>query len=343
MKKNLLILFLLFSFNNLFATTRTAAVSGNWFTGSTWGGTIPVSGDIAIIPAGITVTLNLPSAGVVNTPWNNPSAIKISGTFTMLGTDPLFSNPTAIEVFSGGKLNDFTDFNEYYLTQVTTIKVYTGGQYNNDFGSTNLLNVTSQINFLMPVAPIAGPFTVTVSGGQITYVASILPLQLLSFNAKEIAGANQLTWQTANEINTADFYIERSNDAIHFTVIGQVAAVGTTQKGNYSFTDTDPLQGYSYYRLRMADADGRITYSNVVKMNRSAQSSMSIYPSPAKDIIHVITSTSGKLSIFNVAGKLVRTQVITAGNTTIDISSLSDGVYFINMNGERTSFIKASN
>ncbi len=59
----------------------------------------------------------------------------------------------------------------------------------------------------------------------------------------------------------------------------------------------------------------------------------SIYPNPATNIVNVITDRNAELSIFNVTGKEVK-HISANGNTTsIDISELPNGLYFIVANG----------
>lgn len=59
----------------------------------------------------------------------------------------------------------------------------------------------------------------------------------------------------------------------------------------------------------------------------------SIYPNPAANIVNVITDRNAELSIFNVTGKEVK-HISANGNTTsIDISELPNGLYFIVANG----------
>ncbi|MFZ3057633.1 MAG: hypothetical protein WA092_01160 [Minisyncoccales bacterium] len=66
------------------AAARTASVSGNWNSTTTWGGlSVPVAGDTVTINNGITVTVNT-TAACTSITWagtvNSPSAINISGT-----------------------------------------------------------------------------------------------------------------------------------------------------------------------------------------------------------------------------------------------------------------------
>lgn len=69
----LIAIFLSASTGELFALTATT--SGNWFTASTWGGTLPVAGDDILIPVGITVNVN------GNTPIVND--ITVNGSLTI--------------------------------------------------------------------------------------------------------------------------------------------------------------------------------------------------------------------------------------------------------------------
>ncbi len=57
---------------------------------------------------------------------------------------------------------------------------------------------------------------------------SLLPLTLLDFTVTKNGNIAQLKWQTANEVNTSHFDIERSTDGVNFTAIGKVDAAGNS-------------------------------------------------------------------------------------------------------------------
>lgn len=66
----------------------------------------------------------------------------------------------------------------------------------------------------------------------------ILPLELLNFYGIQRLNTVDLFWETANEINTAYFAIEKSYDAVQWKEIGSVQAAGDYQYNlSYSFTD----------------------------------------------------------------------------------------------------------
>lgn len=59
----------------------------------------------------------------------------------------------------------------------------------------------------------------------------------------------------------------------------------------------------------------------------------SIYPNPAANIVNVITDRNAELSIFNATGKEVKHISANENTTSIDISELPNGLYFIVANG----------
>lgn len=176
--------------------------------------------------------------------------------------------------------------------------------------------------------------------------ASALPLSLQRFRAQLQQQDVLLQWRTATEQNTAIFYIERSQDGKVFQSIGNVAAAGTsTAVKDYSFTDTDPLTGTAYYRLKMVDMDGRFTYSAViiVRMHNNGLTALQLSPNPAQNILQVQLATTNNdkvsLQIVDAAGRVVKTeQYTTMGNSlavSIDITGLPAGHYTLVASSKR--------
>jgi hypothetical protein len=66
----------------------------------------------------------------------------------------------------------------------------------------------------------------------------ILPVVLLEFDATKQSSNIKISWKTAQEINSKEFIIERSKDAVHFKVIGKVNAAGSSgTERSYMFND----------------------------------------------------------------------------------------------------------
>ncbi len=84
-----------------------------------------------------------------------------------------------------------------------------------------------------------------------------LPIELLTFSADLQENEVLVKWETASQRNNDYFTIERSTDGKEFENVGEVDGAGNSNEVlSYSFTDEDPAQGLSYYRLRQTDYDG---------------------------------------------------------------------------------------
>ena len=87
---------------------------------------------------------------------------------------------------------------------------------------------------------------------------SPLPVQVTFFQTE--ATDNQrvnIRWETAQEVNSNVFIVERSRNAVDYKTIAKVEAAGesnTTKR--YIFTDESALFGTNYYRLSQVDKDG---------------------------------------------------------------------------------------
>ena len=98
------------------------------------------------------------------------------------------------------------------------------------------------------------------SGGE----PDALPVEWLSFNAFSTDGQVTLSWETASELNSDFFAVERSRERTDWAEIGRVGATGFSDEVQaYSYTDSKATSGQTYYRLRQVDFDGQFEYSEV--------------------------------------------------------------------------------
>lgn len=174
---------------------------------------------------------------------------------------------------------------------------------------------------------------------------SPLPINLLEFNATPLVEAVELTWTTATETNNDFFTLERAKDALNFEVIHiEDGAGNSNQILNYSWIDTNPFDGYNYYRLKQTDFDGAYTYSmlRVVNFNIPESSSsnwVNVFPNPIiNNKVYLnfgeIESEKVVVTFYNLTGQVVWQQKITAvSNKTseLKIEGVSHGLYYIHI------------
>jgi len=166
-----------------------------------------------------------------------------------------------------------------------------------------------------------------------------LPITLLSFSGKLSGSRNSINWQTATEMNSSYFSVERSADGVNFISIGKVNATGNSNTVlSYSFTDENPGLR-SFYRLRSVDLDGRSTLSKVIVLERQGAGSMQVYPTAATTVVNISAGSSknqlADILIYDATGKLLmkKNQVLVKGiNTTqLPVMGLVAGSYYLHM------------
>ena len=65
-----------------------------------------------------------------------------------------------------------------------------------------------------------------------------------------------------------------------------------------------------------------------------------IYPNPANGTITISGNQTGEYQIANIMGQTLMTGRIDTEKQLINVSTLPAGVYFININGKTTKFVK---
>ncbi|MFN3405872.1 MAG: lectin-like domain-containing protein [Cytophagaceae bacterium] len=175
----------------------------------------------------------------------------------------------------------------------------------------------------------------------ITVDCSILPVELISFNAVVVNNKAQLTWTTAKEVNSHSFVIMKSNDGITFHPVGAVPAKGISNTiTNYVFSDDSFDGSLSYYYLLQKDLDGSESKSPV-RTVKGAGGEMYLTSNPfdyettlvinfETEILHV--------SICNVLGQEYFSRTYSNPSQIISLGAeLPGGIYLINVRTEEIS------
>ena len=73
--------------------------------------------------------------------------------------------------------------------------------------------------------------------------------------------------------------------------------------------------------------------NGTTKIEETISDAIAIYPNPATDIVNIVSQNDSELSIYNATGKEIKRISTTQSNTTIDISDLPNGIYFVVVDG----------
>ena len=165
----------------------------------------------------------------------------------------------------------------------------------------------------------------------ITSTVSALPLQLLSFDGSLVNADALLQWQTSNEINVAYFQMERRLPGENnFSNVATITAKNGSSN-SYTFTDKKIPSGTSWYRLKIVDKDGKMSYTNIITITNKTKH-IAIFPNPAIEFINVVSPASiGAIaSIITLDGRVVMKNILLKQHTnSIKVAALSAGIYLL--------------
>jgi hypothetical protein len=177
-----------------------------------------------------------------------------------------------------------------------------------------------------------------------------LPADRLTAIAELNGNVATVKWSTLSEQNTSYFIVERSIDNVNWSVTGSSikAAGNSSVKKEYQLPDniSDLMQNKAiYYRVKLVDIDGRITYSNVTVVRLSAKIQVAAWPNPFQSSITINITTDNattfNIKLMDVNGRLIRNFNHAVGRgtsqTTLrDLERLPQGIYLLDMTDQRS-------
>lgn len=164
---------------------------------------------------------------------------------------------------------------------------------------------------------------------------TVLLVNLTSFDYTLKNRTVQLKWETASETNTDYFDVERSTDGINFQSIGRIQSSGVSNSPKqYSLTDIRPNY-INYYRLKIADKDGKIAYSKTLFVKYTTGNPLVLLQNIVTDNLPVKVGLDqnliGAMQIFDLSGRALLHLRGKTGNQDINVSTLSAGSYVIRL------------
>ncbi len=184
--------------------------------------------------------------------------------------------------------------------------------------------------------PPIGAVTITI--GTVS-TNSVLPAELVEFNANKKNATVLLNWTTASEINVSHFEIERSLDGIEFIKIGSHDAIGdAVTTTSYNFHDKQPRTGTNYYRLKTIDLDGSESLSRIVSAGFQNLDHPVAVPNPVREQLLIIgldlNSYQAMVEIYNSTGQVLFQQEIGINDGKLelqmkDVNITFQGTYFL--------------
>ena len=218
--------------------------------------------------------------------------------------------PTDLKIY---KNNDFCAATMSAATELTTVK----SDWATDYVYSAEVSSFSSFYFAKPTG--------------------VLPIKLLAFSGNKEALVNRLRWK-ATCTNDVNFTIERSREGIHFSEIGLVQATQQDCNMPFSFDDKAPITGKGFYRLKITESAGPVTYSQIIILDRNAEdvADLRIFPNPVVGSVvtaQVNASVHGNalITVNDMSGRTVISHSVTVAkginSIQLNTETLSAGVY----------------
>jgi hypothetical protein len=242
---------LFFLVNFSFGATISSIGDGSWEDPSSWDlGRVPQNGDIIVIQSGHTIEILT----------NNVTCNDAPATHVYILGELRFDNGaklwlgcgSSITVEVGGIIEDAGGGGSSKKTYICNSEVWNSGD-----------------------GDVPGFFT----------FGTPLPIELTDFTAMVQSGHVFLEWTTNSEENNNYFEILRSRNGLSYEAIGQIDGAGTTNnQSRYSFDDTAPYEGVSYYKLKQTDFDGKSEMFSPIAVDlytlEDGSCILTVYPNP---------------------------------------------------------------
>lgn len=171
-------------------------------------------------------------------------------------------------------------------------------------------------------------------GGSITS----LPVTIEYFKGSRQSNGHLLDWKVdCTGSPTATLTLERSSNSRDFVSLNSTVATALRCLQPFNYTDASPLPGINYYRIKMTDADGRFTYSNILALlnNSKGFDITGLMPNPVvnRTVLSIASATASRMEIVvsDISGRRMMNQSVNliAGSNMVplNLGKLAAGTY----------------
>lgn len=174
-----------------------------------------------------------------------------------------------------------------------------------------------------------------------------LPVDLLYFTGENHGRYNELRWETASELNSDFFTLERSTGNGVWSPIASMKASGMSdERQSYMARDEDPMFGTNYYRLITTDYDGTEEHSEMIAIDvinsRHQMVVTQLMPNPTDNMVNIgmnsMVNGMVNVDLVDMTGRLVKSESwnVEAGTNTLsmDVSDQPGGIYYVAVRNE---------
>lgn len=194
------------------------------------------------------------------------------------------------------------------------------------------LNVSVEIdNVIINAAPAPGGCVAPIT----------LPVKLMSFRGAVAGNKAQLQWSVADNETGNFFQVLRSTDGRNFSESATLFVNGKAGAESYSFVDSRELDAVTYYKLKIVNKDGSVSYSGIIALKSASTpggSALVILQNPVVSTLNFnyasATATQSQINIYSTTGVKVYSSSLAGqkGTNTVSLNldrHLAAGTYLL--------------
>lgn len=183
-----------------------------------------------------------------------------------------------------------------------------------------------------------------------TNCAIVLPIGLLYFtgNVDEFNNV-YLQWATETETNNDYFEIQKLVNESWVTIATKDGMGNSSTKTYYNYTDKNPRDGLSYYRLKQVNFDQTFNYSNAISvdLSKDREQITNIRPNPTNELVYYDYISKSKADItievvsFTGESLFKETKNVETGFNSFNVSlqEFENGVYLLKITNDNSGKI----
>jgi hypothetical protein len=161
-------------------------------------------------------------------------------------------------------------------------------------------------------------------------------------SAVKSSNKTNLSWTLGCTAARCTYELQRSPNSVTFTTINSATVTPVQCAAPFSFTDAQPLSGVNYYRVKVIDLDGAVSYSKIAAVRFNGSEPIKVVPTIAVNDVKVfyesVTAGTSSWIVYDMAGRAVsksNVNLVKGQNTiTINVANLMKGQYQIVGNTE---------
>jgi hypothetical protein len=246
-------------------------------------------------------------------------------------TPPAIVTPAAINCATGDFLQTATG-GAGTLTYTLAGKTGTGGNAigtNNTTGIFNLLNCTGATILVEDGSGCFDIFTYNFNAAPYN-CGVVLALQFENFSVQKRNQSAVLNWKINDDVNIANYIIERSTDGFSFKTIGTIDSK-KLDVSSYTFTDNNPAKNKNYYRIKAVSNNAAAKFTDIRFVVFTGNFDINITPNPTTSNVEIATNNNDKkeITIVDAKGSVYYQQTNNLETIKVNCSQWASGMYMV--------------